>query len=150
VGEGPLELTLRALVQDLGLDTTVIFEKDVTDEILPAYYEACDIFVLTSREIPERGEVEGFGIVFLEAAAAAKAVIAGKTGGVPEAVIDGQTGILVDPLDIEGIAANIVRLLQDKGTREKMGNKGRERVARQFSLERLKTQLQRMLYAPLA
>jgi phosphatidylinositol alpha-1,6-mannosyltransferase len=150
VGEGPLELSLKALVSDLGLEKTVIFEKGVTDEMLPSYYEACDIFVLASREISERGEVEGFGIVFLEAAAAAKAVIAGNSGGVPEAVIDGKTGILVDPLDSEGIAACIVRLLQDEKTRVTMGNNGRERVTQELNPEKLKNQLQRILNAPLA
>lgn len=150
VGDGPLELFLRGLVKDLGLDNTVIFEKGITDEMLPAYYQACDIFVLASREIFERGEVEGFGIVFLEAAAASKAVIAGNTGGVPEAVIDGQTGILVDPLDIENMASSIVRLLQDEKTRETMGNKAKERVAQEFNLEKLKTQLQKIINVPLA
>lgn len=145
VGEGPLEPVLRALVKELGLENTVIFEKGVTDELLPAYYEACDIFVLTSREIPQRGEIEGFGIVFLEAAASAKAAIAGRTGGVPEAVIDGQTGLLVDPLDIEGIAGCIVRLLQDEKARQIMGNKARERVAKELTLERMQGQLQRII-----
>lgn len=133
IGAGPMEKPLKELVNTLGLSGKVIFAGEVKDRELPLYYNACDIFILTSKEIPDKGEIEGFGIVFLEAACFAKPVIGGKSAGIPDAVIDGVTGILVDPENTEEIAAAIVRLLADEAMAKKLGENARKRVLSEFT-----------------
>ncbi len=83
---------------------------------------------MASRQGVRSGDVEGFGIVFLEANAAGKPVVAGDSGGVPDAVEDGITGFLVDPLDPQAIAAMLIRLLRDEALAGRMGAAGRARV----------------------
>ncbi|MBU0502985.1 MAG: glycosyltransferase family 4 protein [Candidatus Omnitrophota bacterium] len=147
VGDGPAEQSLRQIVADLGLKDKVVFEGNIADEELPGYYYSCDIFVLVSREIPERGEVEGFGIVFLEAAACSKAVIAGKSGGISDAVLDGVTGILVDPLDVEAISSGIIKLLSDDEFRKRLGENSRKRVEETLSTDKLSESIKGILDA---
>lgn len=141
VGEGPEGENLKTLVSNLGLSDTVFFAGEVEDEELPTYYRSCDVFILTSREIKERGEVEGFGIVFLEAAACGKPVIGGKSGGIPDAVIDDVTGILVDPMDVEGIADAIIRLLSDENLAARLGENGQKRVKDELNTNRFTERL---------
>ena len=142
IGEGPEEKALKDLARALGLDGNVIFIAGVHGSGLLAYYHSCDIFVLASREIPETGEVEGFGIVFLEAGACAKPVIGGRSGGIPDAVVDGVTGILVDPSDEHAIASAIVRFLTDRELAKKMGENGKRRVENEFNMDVLSKNLE--------
>jgi phosphatidylinositol alpha-1,6-mannosyltransferase len=134
IGDGPEEKALKTLAVTSGLSDKVIFLSGVKDEELAAYYHWCDIFVMASREMPQRGEVEGFGIVFLEAGLCAKPVIAGRSGGIPDAVVDGVTGILVDPADEGAIASAIIRLLADRRLAKEMGEQGRIRAANEFNI----------------
>jgi phosphatidylinositol alpha-1,6-mannosyltransferase len=83
------------------------------------------------------GSVEGFGIVYLEAAACEVPSVAGATGGVADAVVDGETGLLVDPLDEAALADALVRLLGDPALRERLGRQGRRRILEEFSWARL-------------
>lgn len=131
VGDGEERARLEALAQSLGVAGQVVFAGEVSAADLPAYYAACDIFLLPNRI--EQGDIEGFGIVFLEAAAAGRPVIAGNTGGVPEAVADGETGLLVSGTDVEELAATICRLAKDRALRDRLGRAGRERVLRSFT-----------------
>lgn len=135
VGSGPQETALRKLAAELGVSNQVIFTGEVDEGALTAYYRGCDIFILTSRQIRARGEVEGFGIVFLEAAVFAKPVIAARSGGISDAVLDGVTGLLVDPAEPETIAGAAIKLLSDKGLANRLGEAGRARVEREFGLE---------------
>ncbi len=135
VGKGANESRLRALVRELQLEPYVTFVGFVPDEELAAYYAACDIFVMISREIPEKGDIEGFGIVYLEANLMGKPVVAGRSGGVPEAVLHEETGLLVNPTDIQEVAAAIIRLLKDQGLANHLGETGRRRAATKFSSE---------------
>lgn len=137
IGQGPLESRLKELVNTLGLADKVVFAGEVKESELSAYYYSCDVFVMASREIKERGEVEGFGIVFLEAGACARPVIAAKSGGIPDAVIDGVTGLLIDPLNEEEIAQAIIRILQDEALAKSLGENGRRRAENDFTLENL-------------
>ena len=95
-GIGSEEQPLRKLAEELGLNDRVTFAGYVPQQRLPALYSACDIMVMPNRQ-EEDGDIEGFGMVFLEANAAGKAVIGGKSGGAHEAVADGITGFLVNP-----------------------------------------------------
>ncbi|MCX5667248.1 MAG: glycosyltransferase family 4 protein [Candidatus Omnitrophica bacterium] len=135
IGEGPEEKALEDLALALGLEDKAVFLSGVKDSELAAYYHSCDIFVLASKEISGQGLVEGFGIVFLEAGLCAKPVIGGRSGGIPDAVLDGVTGILVDPMDEGAIASAIIRLLSDRELAKKMGENGKRRVESEFNLD---------------
>jgi len=131
VGTGPYKRKLESLAEELGLERRVIFVGKVPDEELPCYYGACDVFVLISRTLADKGEMEGFGIVYLEAEACGKPVIAGRGGGASEAVEDGVTGLLVDPSDVGEIANAIVRVLEDEELARRLGENGRTRARQQ-------------------
>ena len=126
VGEGLEKDRLKGLVKDLNLEEHVIFAGYVSDDTLPKYYNACDVFIMPSREI--KGDVEGFGVVYIEAGACAKPVIGGKSGGVEDAIIDGVTGLLVDSLTVKEIADALIRLLTDKNLAKRLGENGRRRA----------------------
>ena len=135
IGEGPEEKALEGLALALGLDDKVVFLSGVKDGELAAYYRSCDIFVLASKEISGRGLIEGFGIVFLEAGLCAKPVIGGRSGGIPDAILDGVTGILVDPDSEYSIASAILRLLTETGLAKEMGESGRRRTEKEFNID---------------
>jgi phosphatidylinositol alpha-1,6-mannosyltransferase len=88
---------------------------------------------MPSRQDLERHDVEGFGIVYIEASACGKPVVAGCTGGAPEAVLDGETGLLVDPEDPKAISDALIRILVDSDLATRLGKRGRERAEREFA-----------------
>jgi phosphatidylinositol alpha-1,6-mannosyltransferase len=135
VGDGPDRGRLEALARELGLGALVHFAGDVPNEELPLWYSLGDVFVMPSRSEPP--DVEGFGIVFLEAAAAERPVVAARSGGVPDAVVDGETGLLVEPDDPAGLARGLVALLSDPVRRAELGRRGRERVLLAFTWEQV-------------
>ncbi len=124
-GGGRDRKRLEARAQRLGLSPSVRFLGRVPDETLPKVYRAGDVFVMTCRERWGGLEAEGFGIVFLEAAASGVPAIAGRSGGSHEAVIDGSTGFVVDPDDVTVLAQRIERLLVDDGLRARMASAAR-------------------------
>ena len=133
------ETMLKKLVLDLNLENFVVFTGYVAHPIgakneLPLYYNLCDLFVMSSRENPLTGDAEGFGLVYLEANACGKPVIGGRSGGIPSAVVDGVTGLLVEPLDINDIADKIILLLTHKDYADRLANEGLRR-AQQLSWE---------------
>ena len=123
VGNGPE-------MPNVGLKDEVILITDADDEEKNNWYDICDIFIMPAREIA--GDFEGFGIVYLEANLAGKPVIAGNSGGVRDAVIDGVNGLLVNPESASGIAAAIIKLARDENLRKKLGEQGRERAIKDF------------------
>ncbi|MDD5342079.1 MAG: glycosyltransferase family 4 protein [Patescibacteria group bacterium] len=131
VGSGTYESKLRDLAQKYGVSDSVIFTGEVSEAERPNYFKLADIFIMPSRELSNR-DVEGFGIVFLEANAFGKPVIGGRSGGVSEAVLDGQTGLLVNPTDENEISQAISRLLADGELRKRLGENGRLRVQKDF------------------
>ena len=145
VGSGDDMERLQGLVRDLGLEEKVIFAGYVPDEELPQYYNACELYVMPSREKNEKDgkgkKVEGFGIVFSEANACGKPVIGGRSGGVEDAVIDGVTGLLVDPNSVDEIAGAIVKLLTDNALARRLAERGRERVVNELSWEEAATKV---------
>ncbi len=132
VGRGRAERYLKKLAAKKSKDN-IIFVGEASDETIALYYASCDVFILLTREVPSKGFVEGFGIVFLEANACGKPVIAGKAGGSPEAVEDKITGFVVDPLDDKEILSSIEKLLENRTLREKLGSNGRIRAENEFS-----------------
>lgn len=132
IGSGEYKKTLLDLVKKLNLQDKVIFKENLSDEKVAQYYHDCDVFIMPSRETQER-DVEGFGLVYLEANSFGKPVIAGKSGGVEDAVIDGQTGFLVEPEDKQMIADAAIKILNNKDLANKLGEQGKLRVNREFS-----------------
>lgn len=132
VGDGADRRRLEELARDLPADT-VTFAGEVADEDLPTYYSSCDVFAMPCRSRLAGLEVEGFGIVFLEAAAAGKAVVAGDSGGAAEAVVGGETGVVVNGRDVGEVADAVASLLCDPARAASMGVRGRERVERTFA-----------------
>lgn len=129
VGDGPDRQRLTALVNELGLRDHVFFAGQVPDADLPAYYAACDVFVMLSRTIEGEGEIEGFGIVYLEAGACGKPVVGGNDGGAKEAIIDGVTGFVVNPQDLPAVAQTITQVLLDTSLAYRLGKEGQRRAS---------------------
>ena len=125
VGDGPLKNPLTSQLEKTELSRHFVFTGDVKESLLPALYDSADVFALPSIQ-------EGQGIALLEAQAAAKPIVAFNVGGVPEAVLDKETGLLVKPGNVE-LAGAILRILSDSSLRERMGAKGREFVSNYFS-----------------
>jgi len=136
-GRGRDESRLRDLARSLGVEDRVIFAGFVDPEELVDHYNLADVYLMPSREIADTGSVEGFGITFLEANACGIPVIGGRSGGIPDAIVDGQTGLLVDPLDQEQIAEAIIRLLTDEGLARRLGAQGRRRVLRELRWQQI-------------
>ena len=111
-----------------GADFPVKFLGDIPDEQLGPIYAQADIFAMTS--MPHKHSVEGFGLVYLEAGAHGLPVIAHAIGGVPEAVLEGETGLLVAPGDSAALTAAFARLLGDPALRRRLGAAGRARAHR--------------------
>jgi phosphatidylinositol alpha-1,6-mannosyltransferase len=121
-------------MKKLHLQDNVVFTGYVSEDEKAFYYNAADVFVMPNREL-ENGDVEGFGIVFLEANIYGKPVIGGRSGGAVDAIVDGKTGLLVNPIDIEEIASAIIRFLSNEGYAKQLGFQGRKRVERDFNCE---------------
>jgi phosphatidylinositol alpha-1,6-mannosyltransferase len=113
----------------------------VPDEDLAAVYATASVFAMCCRERWGGLEAEGFGIVFLEAAASGVPAVAGRSGGAWEAVEDGTTGFVVDPLDAGAVAQALARLLADPALRQKMGAAARARAEERFAYDRLAERL---------
>jgi len=131
-GDGPEAVALRAHAARSGVGDRIHFTGVIDDETRNALLAECALFVLANRRLP--GDVEGFGIVFLEAALHGKAVIGGRNGGVVDAVADGETGLLVDTTgDAAPLAAALARLLDDPALAHALGARGRARAQAEFS-----------------
>ncbi len=127
-GEGSLRKTLEQTASQLGLKEDVELLGFVSD--MPGFLTDVDIVVLPSL-------FEGLGVSVLEAMAAGKAVIASRVGGLPELIVEGTTGFLVEPGDVDGLAKAIAKLAGDRILIRDMGQKGKERLDKHFTLERM-------------
>jgi phosphatidylinositol alpha-1,6-mannosyltransferase len=130
VGDGNERRALEALTTSLGVERAVHFTGEVIDDDLPSYFAEADVFVLPTRV--EASDFEGFGIVFLEAAAAAKPSVGGRNGGVPEAIVEGETGMLVEQDDLASLTRILLQLLGSPELRHRLGEAGRSRAVRDF------------------
>ena len=134
-GVGSHRPEFERLVATLGLGDAVRFLGFVADDELPALYNAADLYVGPSRRYDLLAE--GFGIALVEASACGLAVVAGDSGGVPDAVRDGETGLLVDPDDPAAVTAGITRLLGDPTLRRRLGDAGRRAVETYYNWDRV-------------
>lgn len=121
VGSGADEARLHGIVHELALERSVVFTGAVSSEEVVDWYRTATLYAMPNRTLAN-GDTEGFGLVFLEAGACGLPVIGGRAGGVPDAIVDGETGFLVDGRSAEAIASRCVQLLEDAELRRRMGN----------------------------
>lgn len=136
VGAGKKGRAYKRLAAELGIDDQVRFVGNVPDAELPALYNAAVAYLGLSRKAAG-GRVEGFGIALAEASACGLPVIAGLSGGVAEAVKDGETGLIVDPEEPEAVAAALSRLLDDQLLARRLGQAGRKSVETHYNWDRV-------------
>jgi len=134
LGDGPEKDSFEKLARDVGVDDSVKFLGKVSREKIRAVFNISDLFVLTPRDID--GDMEGFGIVYLESAIAGLCVVGSKSGGVPEAVINAQTGLLANENDVSDTAEKIIKLLKDDVLRKSLASNARARAVTDFSWQK--------------
>lgn len=134
-GDGPYARTLHRLAADTGVADAVVLAGGRPHPEMPEHYAAADVFAMPCRTRRGGLEVEGLGIVFLEAAAAGLPVLVGDSGGAPDTVRDGETGHLVDGRDTAAVADRLVTLLRDRAAAAAMGEKGRAWVREAWGWE---------------
>ncbi|MFD0342848.1 glycosyltransferase family 4 protein [Streptomyces sp. NPDC127117] len=145
VGGGPYDKELKRLAEETGVGGSVRFTGPVPWEELPAHYGAGDVFAMPCRTRRGGLDVEGLGIVFLEASATGLPVVAGDSGGAPDAVLDGETGWVVRGGSVEESADRIVTLLRDPELRQRMGERGRAWVEEKWRWDLLAERLRALL-----
>jgi phosphatidylinositol alpha-1,6-mannosyltransferase len=133
IGDGPERSRLESLATEYGVAERVIFTGSVeTTQQLGVHYNLGDQFIMSSRVLKIKGNVEGFGIVYMEAASCKKPIIAGDSGGVREAVLDGETGVLVPPGEPQAIADAVIHLYKEEGYRKQLIERAYARAKNEF------------------
>lgn len=145
VGGGPYAKDLKKLAEETGVSDSVRFTGPVPWEELPAHYGAGDVFAMPCRTRRGGLDVEGLGIVYLEASATGLPVVAGDSGGAPDAVLDGETGWVVRGGSVEESADRIATLLGDPELRQRMGERGRAWVEEKWRWDLLAERLRTLL-----
>ena len=135
IGEGPYRSYLENRRKVLGLEEKVTFIGRIQYAELPTYICIGDLFVMPSRSRLAGLEVEGLGIVYLEASACGLPVIAGNSGGAPDAVLAGETGLVVDGTHVNDVASAVIELLNDPERSQRMGQRGREWIVQEWRWE---------------
>jgi phosphatidylinositol alpha-1,6-mannosyltransferase len=144
-GDGPLRSHLKRIVATSGSEHAVLMTAAVDEPTKRSLLMGCCALVMPSREAPAAAQFEGFGVALVEAAIAARPVIAGRSGAIPEVVIDGETGLLVDPRSPVAIADAVSRLLDDPRLATELGERARERALREFGWDRFVELVEREL-----
>lgn len=145
VGQGPYQSKLVKRVKKLGLEESVTFVGRINYEKLPEYICVGDLFAMPSRSRFGGLEVEGLGIAYLEASACGLPVIAGSSGGAPDAVVDGKSGEVVNGTDITAIAKTVIKFLRDPEGSQQMGQFGRKWVVEKWRWEIWSQAFERLL-----
>ncbi len=145
VGTGPYEADLRRRAESVGLAEHVVFTGGVPYRLLPEHFAAGDVFAMPCRTRRRGLDVEGLGIVYLEASAVGLPVVAGDSGGAPEAVREGETGFVVGGRDLELLTSRLTTLLQDAQLRREMGAAGRAWVEQRWRWDTIAETLRGLL-----
>lgn len=135
IGHGPFTPKLKEITKRLKLEKSVIFLGEEDFDIRNKYYKLSDLFLMPS--ITEKGSIEGFGISFLEANFFKLPVIGTNTGGIVEAIIDGETGLLVKPNDLNDLVEKIMMLYNQPEKRKEMGENGYNRVIKDYNWNKI-------------
>ncbi len=147
VGGGPYATSLHSLAMRTVPAASTIFTGPVPLAELPAHYAAGDVFAMPCRTRRKGLDVEGLGIVYLEASATGLPVIGGDSGGAPNAIIEGETGYVVPGHDVSALASRIVALLQDPDGARAMGDKGRAWIERDWTWDQATARLRALIDA---
>jgi phosphatidylinositol alpha-1,6-mannosyltransferase len=147
VGGGPYRSRLESLAADTGVSDSVVFTGTVPWPELPSYYGVGDVFAMPCRTRLRGADVEGLGIVYLEASACGLPVVAGDSGGAPDAVVDGETGYVVDGRSVDEVAGRVGALMADTDARRAIGDAGRRWVTEEWSWARQVSALAQMMQA---
>lgn len=139
VGRGDYLGALRRKAREKGVDKRIFFTGKVTSKKLPSYYAAADVFVL-----PSISRLEAFGLVVLEAMASAKPVIISDIPGVTELITDGEEGLHVEPMNAKDLGEKINQVLADDDLGKRMGQTGRKKVEREFSWDKVTSQIEKV------
>ncbi|HTC69454.1 MAG TPA: glycosyltransferase family 4 protein, partial [Acidothermaceae bacterium] len=145
VGDGPDRKRLEAITDREGVRAAVRFTGAVPWADLPAHYDAGEVFAMPCRTRRGGLDVEGLGIVYLEASATGLPVVAGRSGGAPDAVLAGETGQVVDGRDVSAVASSLVALLRDPMAVKEMGAAGRAWVEREWTWDAAAARLSDLL-----
>jgi phosphatidylinositol alpha-1,6-mannosyltransferase len=145
VGGGPDLERLRGLARRKRVEERVVFAGEVPYRELPSYFRAGQVFAMPCRTRKLGLEVEALGAVFLQASAVGRPCVAGDSGGAPEAVLDGETGLVVDGTDVDEVGEAIARLLRDPEGAAKLGARGAEWVGRELTWDALSARLRGLL-----
>ena len=145
VGDGPYRAELGRLAQRTGVGRSVVFTGPVPAAELPAHYDAGDVFAMPCRTRRAGLDVEGLGIVYLEASASGLPVVGGDSGGAPDAILDGETGYVVPGRDVGAVAGRITELLADPAGAAAMGEKGAAWVDREWRWDLVAARLWQVL-----
>ena len=136
-GIGPEEENLKNQVRELNLENSVKFLGEVNNKDLPIYYNLADMFCMPSIYNKKTGDIEGFGIVFIEAQACSTPTIGGNTGGIPDAIKNNIDGFLVNPKSCQDLAKKITKLLLNNNLAQQFGKAGREKVMKKHNWSKL-------------
>lgn len=134
IGGGPKSDLIIESIRRYNLQNVVRFIGEVPHKLLHTYFYTSDIFVLLTH--PDEGKEEGLGLVFLEASAAGLPIIAGRSGGVAEAVLDGQTGLIVEATNEKQVVESVLKLLREKAYAASLGKAAKDRMLRDFQWEK--------------
>lgn len=145
VGGGPHRTKVRRLISELDVADHVVLTGSVPWQQLPAHYAAGDVFAMPCRTRNRGLDVEGLGIVYLEASASGLPVVAGDSGGAPDAVREGETGFVVPGRDVKALADRLITLLKDPALARKMGAAGRQWVETDWTWDQRAAELRAML-----
>jgi len=145
VGDGPYRGELGRLAARTGVSGSVVFTGPVPAADLPAYYDAGNVFAMPCRTRRGGLDVEGLGIVYLEASATGLPVVGGDSGGAPDAILNGETGYVVAGGDDAAVADRITRLLADPAGAAAMGEKGMAWIEREWTWDLVAARLQRIM-----
>ena len=143
IGSGEDEKRIKNLIDKGNQDKIIFINKKISDEEKWAWFEQCAVFIMVPRA--DGDDTEGFGIVYLEANSFGKPVIAGNVGGVPDAVEDGVSGLLVNPENEDEIAGAIIKLFCDDNLREKLGRQGKARAEEKFNWPKIAEDFKELL-----
>jgi phosphatidylinositol alpha-1,6-mannosyltransferase len=145
VGDGPHRRAVEKLVAQHGLERDVVLAGRVPWDRTPGYFDAGDVFAMPTRTRLLGLEPEALGICYLEAAATGLPVVAGDSGGAPDAVLEGENGFVVDGRDVGAVADRCATLLQDVQLARRFGERGRAWVAERWRWDDLALRLRRLL-----
>jgi phosphatidylinositol alpha-1,6-mannosyltransferase len=147
VGRGPYAKALRQQAEQAGVAGSVVFTGPVPQDELPAHYAAGDVFSMPCRTRRGGLDVEGLGIVYLEASATGLPVVGGDSGGAPDAILEGETGYVVGGRDVTALSDRLIALLQDPAGAKAMGEKGRAWVERDWNWDVVASRLRALIAA---